>query len=60
MSSEAGDCISGPFKEGTIKYACYNLLKTSGPRGLSVRSLFTPHPRTVFFSFEANAWDFPR
>ena len=38
--SESGDCKLGPFKEGTIKYACYNVLKTSGPRGLSVR----PHP----------------
>jgi hypothetical protein len=43
--SDAGDCAhDGPFKEGTIKFACYNVLNTSGPRGLSVRSL---HPSTT-------------
>ena len=42
--SDAGDCAhDGPFKEGTIKFACYTVLKTSGPRGLSVRRP-TPAP----------------
>ena len=43
MSEHVGDRKgSAPFKEGTIKYACYEVLKHAGPRGLTVR------PRVLF------------
>ena len=43
MSEHVGDRKgSAPFKEGTIKYACYEVLKHAGPRGLTVR------PRVIF------------
>ena len=43
MSEHVGDRKgSAPFKDGTIKYACYEVLKHAGPRGLTVR------PRVLF------------
>jgi hypothetical protein len=51
MESEGGDgtSASGPFKEGTIKFACYNVLKNTGARGLSVRLPFVCLPRPPLF-----------
>jgi len=40
MSEHVGDRKgSAPFKEGTIKYACYEVLKHAGPRGLTVAEI---------------------
>ena len=39
MSEQVGERKgSGPFKEGTIKNACYEVLKNAGSRGLTVRT----------------------
>ena len=39
MSEQVGERKgSGPFKEGTIKHACYEVLKNAGARGLTVRT----------------------
>ena len=46
MSEHVGDRKgSAPFKEGTIKYACYEVLKHAGPRGLTVRPRVLPRAR---------------
>jgi len=47
MSEHVGDHEgSAPFKEGTIKYACYEVLKHAGPGGLTVRPRAFAPPRS--------------
>ena len=62
MSEHVGDRMgSAPFKEGTIKYACYEVLKHAGPRGLSVRPRvpFSPaHPSDDFKKRRARGVEF--
>ena len=58
MSEQVGDHEgSAPFKEGTIKYACYEVLKHAGPGGLTVRfgssgTRANPSPRTPLDKFK--------